>query len=127
MLVVRKLGLPGWRETAMGALASGGVQALNDKIVRHAGVTPDDIGQVVRAEAAELARRDQERHGQDPDIHVRAQNPTTSTANTPSRARSARTGHRVAAPRYGSVSTLSSPPFWDRLKRAWVSTQHRPV
>src|SRR5687768_225793 len=35
VFVVRKLGVPGYRELAMGAIASGGVRILNDEVVRE--------------------------------------------------------------------------------------------
>ena len=58
VLVVRKLGVPGHEEYAMGAIASGGVRVLNDEIVRSLGLPEAAVEAVVRAEQAELERRE---------------------------------------------------------------------
>lgn len=71
VLVVRKLGVPGQPEFAMGALASGGFWVLDEDLVRTLGITPGQIETVVAAERAELERREQlYRHGCPP-LHVR--------------------------------------------------------
>ena len=57
---VRKLGVPGHRELAMGAIATGGVRVLNDDVIRSLHITPDAIAAVVDEERAELARRERE-------------------------------------------------------------------
>src|SRR5260370_41292409 len=49
VFLVRKLGLPGHEELAMGALASGGVRVLNDDVVRVLQI-PDDVIDAVAAE-----------------------------------------------------------------------------
>lgn len=59
VFLVRKLGLPGHEEVAMGAIASGGVRVLNDDLVRRAGVSERTIAAVEAREQAELARREQ--------------------------------------------------------------------
>jgi putative phosphoribosyl transferase len=58
VLLVRKLGVPGHAELAMGAIASGGVRVLSDDIVRQLGIPDAAIEQATIREAAELARRD---------------------------------------------------------------------
>ena len=58
LFLVRKLGTPGHRELAMGAIASGGVRVLNDDDVRWHGVTPSDIDAVTVEEQRELERRE---------------------------------------------------------------------
>lgn len=58
ILVVRKLGAPGNRELAMGAIASGGVQVMNEDIVRLMHISQTDIAATVAAETAELHRRE---------------------------------------------------------------------
>jgi putative phosphoribosyl transferase len=58
VFLVRKLGTPGHRELAMGAIASGGVRVLNDDVVRYLGITDDQIDAVARDEQAELERRE---------------------------------------------------------------------
>lgn len=58
VFVVRKLGVPGHRELAFGALASGGVRFLNDDIIGKAAVTAEDIDRVTNEETVELVRRE---------------------------------------------------------------------
>jgi len=58
LFLVRKLGTPGHRELAMGAIASGGVRVLNDDVVRWYGMTAADIETVAREEQRELERRE---------------------------------------------------------------------
>ncbi len=55
--VVRKLGVPGHEELAMGAIGPGGVRVLNEEVVRHTGVSPSDIEKVTAREKVELDRR----------------------------------------------------------------------
>jgi putative phosphoribosyl transferase len=59
ILAVRKLGVPGHEELAMGAVASGGVRVLNDDVVFRLRIDPATIEAVTRAERTRLA--DQER------------------------------------------------------------------
>jgi predicted phosphoribosyltransferase len=58
VFVVRKLGLPGHPEFAMGAIASGGVRVLNDDVVAWYRPSPADIDAVTRSERRELERRE---------------------------------------------------------------------
>ena len=60
VFLVRKLGLPGHEEFAMGAIASGGIRLLNDDVIREFGVTPAEIAAVSRAEEQELDRRERQ-------------------------------------------------------------------
>jgi putative phosphoribosyl transferase len=58
VFVVRKLGVPFQPELAMGAIASGGVQVLNDEIVAMASITPEMVARAVSIEEHEIARRE---------------------------------------------------------------------
>ena len=58
VFLVRKLGTPGHRELAMGAIASGGVRVLNDDVVRWYGIPDAAIERVAREEEQELQRRE---------------------------------------------------------------------
>ena len=58
VLLVRKLGVPGQEELAMGAIASGGTRVLNRPVIERLGVSDDDVEAVSRAEADVLARRE---------------------------------------------------------------------
>jgi predicted phosphoribosyltransferase len=60
IFVVRKLGMPGHPEYAMGAIASGGIRIINDDVVRWYGISPAAIEAVAREELAELERRERE-------------------------------------------------------------------
>jgi predicted phosphoribosyltransferase len=59
LFLVRKLGVPGHGELALGAIASGGVRVLNDAVVAELGLTPKDVEHAATVEARELARREQ--------------------------------------------------------------------
>lgn len=63
VFLVRKLGVPGHEELAMGAIASGGVRVLNDEVVRALGITADQIEAVTAAEQRELERRERQYRG----------------------------------------------------------------
>jgi putative phosphoribosyl transferase len=71
VFIVRKLGVPGHEELAMGAIASGGVVVLNDEVVRGLKIPREVIEQVARAELAELRRREREYRGDRPPPDVR--------------------------------------------------------
>jgi predicted phosphoribosyltransferase len=58
VFIVRKLGVPGHEEYAMGALASGGVRVLNDGVVRRLDISDAEIEEVTRSEQRELERRE---------------------------------------------------------------------
>lgn len=57
VLVVRKLGVPGHEELAMGAIATGDTVVLNDEVIALAGVTGPEIVRVAARERRELERR----------------------------------------------------------------------
>ncbi|MCW2864226.1 MAG: Erythromycin esterase [Actinoallomurus sp.] len=59
VFLVRKLGVPGHEELAMGAIASGGVIVLNEDVVTGIGISTDAIREVAEKESRELARREQ--------------------------------------------------------------------
>jgi putative phosphoribosyl transferase len=58
VLLVRKLGVPGHEELAMGALAYGGIRVLNEEVVRTMGLTEETIGAATARESLELERRE---------------------------------------------------------------------
>ena len=58
VFVVRKLGVPGHEELAMGAIATGGVQVMNRDIVKQLDLSAAAIAQVAAAEQRELERRE---------------------------------------------------------------------
>src|SRR6195952_2343255 len=58
MFVVRKLGLPGLEELAMGAIASGGVVVVNDDLLRGLDIAPEVIQRKAGGGGGELTRRE---------------------------------------------------------------------
>jgi predicted phosphoribosyltransferase len=63
ILVVRKLGVPGQEELAMGAIASGGMLAINRDVLRAHHVTEKTFEAVIEQEKRELERREHEYRG----------------------------------------------------------------
>lgn len=59
VLIVRKLGVPGHEELAMGAIASGNARVLNSDVIAALRITDDVIERVAARERIELARREQ--------------------------------------------------------------------
>jgi putative phosphoribosyl transferase len=67
VFLVRKVGLPGYEELAMGAVASGGVLVLDEGLIGRLGVSQEQLERAIRAELQELERREQAyRGGQEP-------------------------------------------------------------
>src|SRR5258707_11446688 len=71
VFVVRKLGVPGYEELAMGAVATGDIRVLNDQIVRDLRIPDYVIDRVAAAEREELARRERAYRGGRPPLDVR--------------------------------------------------------
>lgn len=73
VFLVRKLGLPGQEELAMGAIASSGVRVLNEEVVQGLRIPRSVIDAVAARELQELARREQAYRGSHPppDVHGR--------------------------------------------------------
>ncbi|MFE5284154.1 phosphoribosyltransferase [Nocardia sp. NPDC056611] len=57
VLLVRKLGVPWQPELAMGAIGEDGVRVLNHDVMRHTGVSPEQLIDIEHVERAELERR----------------------------------------------------------------------
>jgi len=57
VFLVRKLGVPWQKELAMGAIAMGDVQVLNNDIIQDLGIPMDSVAQVAEKEREELERR----------------------------------------------------------------------
>jgi putative phosphoribosyl transferase len=71
IFLVRKLGVPGHKELAMGAIASGGVRVLNDKMMRGLNISDKVIDAVAAREQQELERRERAYRGDRPKPDVR--------------------------------------------------------
>ena len=70
VFVVRKLGVPGREESAMGAIATGGIRVLNPDVIRMLGIPANEVERITRAERRELERREQAYRGQRPAPNV---------------------------------------------------------
>jgi putative phosphoribosyl transferase len=66
VFVVRKLGVPGQEELAMGAIATGGVRVVNHDVVRALGLTAEMLDAAAAAEGRELDRRQRSYRGERP-------------------------------------------------------------
>jgi len=71
VFIVRKLGVPGHEELAMGAIASGGVRVLNRDVLDYARVTQQQLDAVAAREERELTRREAEYRGNRAPLDVR--------------------------------------------------------
>jgi len=71
IFLVRKLGVPGHEELAMGAVASGGVRVINEDVVRSLGIPGAAIDRVAEKELTELSRREQAYRGNRPEPEIR--------------------------------------------------------
>jgi putative phosphoribosyl transferase len=71
VIVVRKLGVPGYEELAMGAVASGGVRVLNPDVLSHLLIHEAIIDQVTEFELSELKRREHLYRGNRPPLEVK--------------------------------------------------------
>jgi putative phosphoribosyl transferase len=74
VFVVRKLGAPGHQELAMGAIASGGVQVLNQDVIRELGISEMEIEAAAVCEMLELERRERDYRGNRPPLEVHGLN-----------------------------------------------------
>src|SRR6266498_786588 len=71
VFIVRKLGVPGHEELAMGAIASGGVRVLNRDVLDYMPVPQRMIDAVAEREQQELERREREYRGARPPLDVK--------------------------------------------------------
>lgn len=66
VFLVRKLGVPGHEELAMGAIASGGIRVLNQEVIESLGISPRTIDQVAATQQRELEEREKLYRGDRP-------------------------------------------------------------
>jgi predicted phosphoribosyltransferase len=71
VFMVRKLGVPGYEELAMGAIATGGLRVLDEDLIRMLDLPKEIIDRVTAAEMRELERREREYRGDRPPLDVR--------------------------------------------------------
>lgn len=70
IFLVRKIGMPGEEELALGAIASGGIRVLNQDLVRYLRVPAEAIEEIAGREQTELERRERAFRGGRPPISV---------------------------------------------------------
>jgi erythromycin esterase-like protein/predicted phosphoribosyltransferase len=70
VFLVRKLGVPGHEELALGAIASGGVQVVNPDVIERLEIPPDAVRAVAAREAAELDRQERAFRGARPPLDL---------------------------------------------------------
>jgi len=73
LFIVRKLGVPGYEELAMGAVATGGIRVLNEDVIRSLRIPDSVIDAVAQWELHEIARREREYRGDLPEPDVNGQ------------------------------------------------------
>jgi putative phosphoribosyl transferase len=72
VFVVRKLGVPGHEELAMGAIASGGILVTEPSVIEDLAIPPDVVADVAAREEQERLRREREYRGDQPEPDVRS-------------------------------------------------------
>ena len=70
VMIVRKLGVPGQEELAMGAIASGGIRVLHHPVIQVVGVSDTVIDRLTHEEQQELLRREQAYRGRRPPLSI---------------------------------------------------------
>jgi predicted phosphoribosyltransferase len=70
LMLVRKLGVPGHEELAMGAIASGGIRVISEDVVRALGISDRAIATIAAHEEHELKRRERAYRGDRPPPQV---------------------------------------------------------
>lgn len=71
VFLVRKIGVPGYEELAMGAIASGGIRAMNEDVVRGLRISAAEIEAAAQKEYEELQRREKLYRGNKPPVNVK--------------------------------------------------------
>jgi putative phosphoribosyl transferase len=74
VFIVRKLGVPGQEELAMGATASGNVRVLNEGLIRDLAISEETIASVAAKEERELQRREQLYRGDRMPLRINGKN-----------------------------------------------------
>ncbi len=112
IFIVRKLGLPGYEEVAIGAIASGSVRVLNEEIVRYLNIPMTLIDGVARRELRELERRAGAYRGNrpPPDVKGRTVILIDDGLATGASMRAAVTGLRAHSPAHIVIAVPTAAP-----------------
>jgi predicted phosphoribosyltransferase len=119
VFLVRKLGVPGHEELAMGAIASGGVRVLNSSVIQQLRISAGDIERAANREERELRRREVAYRGDRPplDLHGRIAILVDDGLATGSSMRAAVEAVRMLAPTRIVVAVPVAPPSTAREMR----------
>jgi predicted phosphoribosyltransferase len=71
VLLVRKLGLPGHEELAIGAVATGGIRVLDPSLLQQFGISSEVLERIAERETRELQRRERAYRGELPPREVK--------------------------------------------------------
>ena len=119
IFLVRKLGVPGHEELAMGAIASGDVRVINDEVVRYLRIPEAVINRVAENEQQELERRERTYRGDrpPPDVKGRAAILIDDGLATGSTMRAAAAALRKQEPAHIVIAVpVSSPETCDEFR-----------
>lgn len=120
VFLVRKLGVPGHEELAMGAIAAGGVRVINDELVNYLGIPDEVIDEIAAVEQRELERRARAYRDDrpPPDVKDRIVILIDDGLATGSTMRAAAAALRPQKPRRIVVAVpVSSPEICDEFRR----------
>jgi predicted phosphoribosyltransferase len=120
VFLVRKLGVPGYEELAMGAIASGGVRVINEDVVRQLDIPDEVIDAVAAEEERELERREHAYRGDrpPPDVNGRVVILIDDGLATGSTMRAAATALRKLGPARIVVAVpVSSPETCNEFRK----------
>jgi predicted phosphoribosyltransferase len=112
ILIVRKLGLPGREELAIGAVASGGVRVLNEDVIHVLDIGEEIIDSISRRERREVQRREEDYRGARPapEVHGRTVILIDDGVATGASMRAAVTGLRARHPARIVVAVPTAAP-----------------
>lgn len=133
IFLVRKLGVPGHEELAMGAIASGGVRVLNEEVVQGLDIPPEVVDRVAAREQKELERRERAyRNGRSaPELSGRTVILVDDGLATGASMSAAVAGLRVHRPASIIVAVPTASPetcemFEDMVDRVVCAETHQP-
>jgi putative phosphoribosyl transferase len=112
IFIVRKLGLPGREELAIGAIASAGIRVLNDDIIRALNIPKELVNMIAERELQELQRRERSYRGDrpTPDIHDRTVILVDDGLATGASMRAAVAGLRIQKPAQIVIAVPTAAP-----------------